>query len=403
MPDYGLPTLEEISGTGQWELMFQPVFNDPFGEATQGEAQESLGFAPPMGSPLPEVIITPPPVQPVVQTSAAATLARTLARLFGGLGSVLIPIPAGPRELDEPQGFRTPPPPDLVVPLAPFDPIDIPNPDPEFELDEVVIQPPGGTRPPGSEVTPDPIMPPNWDDLIRGPYDPFAEPITPRQPFGPLDIPGTGPTDDQPGTDRVLPATPIAPGPNVDPDLEPATDPTAPAPGVRPSPSPTSQPVPIGDPTLDPLPIGEPVPQPGPAATPGPGAAPAPLNTPLGDPLGLPFGDPFALPPLPTTVTPRPPSVVPIGPIGDLLVDPIIPTLQPTRQPPRTEADRCNCEEKKDKKPKKKKPPREECWQGTYTQKSRGIVYARKRRVPCEQSTSTPKSSSPTGSVPIIV
>lgn len=46
--------------------------------------------------------------------------------------------------------------------------------------------------------------------------------------------------------------------------------------------------------------------------------------------------------------------------------------------------DQCQCE----KPPKKKKPkskPRDVCYQGTYTQREKGIMYAPKRTVPCEK------------------
>lgn len=86
---------------------------------------------------------------------------------------------------------------------------------------------------------------------------------------------------------------------------------------------------------------------------------------------------------------PRPTPAIPglglpdffTDPTPDLLADPDF-TLDPPGG-----TDSCQCDkEKKKKKPAKE---REKCMQGTYTQRKKGIKYAPKRQVPCEEFEST--------------
>jgi hypothetical protein len=68
---------------------------------------------------------------------------------------------------------------------------------------------------------------------------------------------------------------------------------------------------------------------------------------------------------------------------------PLVPSLtrQPTQpltqfQPAtRTKTDTCECD--KPKKKRQPRPPRSECWTGTYTQRGKGISYRRRAMVPC--------------------
>lgn len=380
MPDLNLPTLEELTGTGHWETGFGFISPWDFQANEQREAQESLGFAPPLPVVLPEVVIQPPP-RPVVAPPTTAT--SVLARLLGGVGLLVTPIRSGPRELDEPQGFRTPAPPDLVVPIAPigFDPIV--NPEVEFEtvLPEILIQPP--REPPSSRppIGDDPIRPPNWEDLANEPFDPLSDPIYPRQPFVPLPGGGArpGPATRNPGDPGVSPADDIFPGLWAEPGRTPYGQPGTVAPGVRTEPAADPIGDPFGTPGVDPLPLPTPGPQPGNPTIPG--AEPAPGVT------LEPFGDPFVVPIAPPRVIPiTPPGPAPVGtqpymPPGlDVFDDPL--GFETETQPQPKRADGCECE-KPEKKKRQPKPPRAECWQGTYTQRAKGIVYARKRRVPC--------------------
>lgn len=52
------------------------------------------------------------------------------------------------------------------------------------------------------------------------------------------------------------------------------------------------------------------------------------------------------------------------------------------RRAPR-DVDQCDCKEEKTKE-RKPRPPRVVCYQGTYTQRAKGIIYRRRRQVPCE-------------------
>lgn len=161
-------------------------------------------------------------------------------------------------------------------------------------------------------------------------------------------------------------------------------------------PSVVPRPIPFADPlTLpfpDPIPLPQPQPQPLPLSNPlaSPVADPQPLR-PL-DPLRTPTPTPVAFPlPFATPAPARPvqPSLPqPFRTPLSLPTPTITPTSfampQPLGAPPGSRADPCKCVKSKDPDKKRKKPkPREVCRQGTYTQRSKGIIYTPRRIVPC--------------------
>lgn len=375
-----MPELPEVVVTGL------PIFGDPFnadalpafmgGGLSINELAALERSAYPGAAPTPEEAFAPP-IPPLPPTLLPEVIveggSRVLTAVGAGLLALLFPQPTGPREFDEaPGGGGGAPPP----------------------------------VPPGAE---DPIQPPNWWDLVNEPYPttrpgPPLVPIPLGEPLRPVEMPPGEPYFDvsPPGvTTRSYPdlnplwLVPTAqPDPFSQPDYYPPEEPyvvpePAPAPDRRPGPAPG----PVSPPGVDPLPrIAEPTVAPEPGTRPLPSSPPSP--DPLGDPMPDPFGDPFG-DPVPTPREPAPPSPTPREPSGGTtprtLADPVG-GADPLDEPitdPRPRADRpgapdetCGC----DKKPKKKAKPklREECWKGTYVQRTRGISYIRKEQVPCE-------------------
>lgn len=280
--------------------------------------------------------------------------------------------PPGTGELNEPligqPGYTAP----YTLPPPPAPEV-LPEPvaEPELiELPELLVTPPRVPPRPAAPVGNDPIMPPNWSDLLDfntrfpgQPYIPLPGWSDSPFPVGPLRL-----TDDPvsaPGLPSVVPdlwppEVPIgepfqAPLPN------PAADPLLPAPWSIPTPGPSV--------LADPFQLPEPTASPTPSPTPGPSprADPAPVNPPE-------FFDPLPLAP-----------AVP----GIPFLTPLLPDLEPEvqLQPRPTEANPCNCPQVTDapekKKPKKERPPRSVCYRGTYVQNSRGISYNPREQVPC--------------------
>lgn len=319
------------------------------------------------------VVRSPPPAEPAPQSSVIRRLGGAAAGLaLAGLERllwVLTPSPLGDSDL-----LSKLPPQPLPQPRAPtFTPA---APPPDELLPEVVITPP--RAPPRDRPSASPDDLPNWRDIANRPYDPFREPIYPRQPwlpdFGSVGDPYgfAAPIGDPVPRRRDVPARPgrgDEPVPGIAaPDLQPFNPelpaPDRAAPDVRTAPRPG-----VGD---------------QPFRDPRPAPAPRPTPRPVPDPFAPGFPDPFTPPrvgtPLPTlpprTAVPNP-FVPPV--VGPELADPFTPTRPPNK------ADGCNCD-KEPKKKKKKSKEREVCYTGTYTQRRKGIVYKPRKEVPCNQA-----------------
>jgi len=341
--------------------------------STSGGGSQS--FAPSVLPQLPEVVIRPP-IAPVTQpipslgSRIVGAVGSIAGRIGGGILLLLTPMNSGPDGTG-----------DLVVP--PAQPQPQPEPEPEIEvLPEVVVRPPPpiNTAPPPAAN--DPIMPPNWNDLAH-PGDLTFEPPLPFSGPGtlwdlllvPIPLPGNQPAPEPLSDPGELP---FPSGPDVFPDVTTLPGSTG-MPSAYPNPDPVL-PGSFGFP--DPFGIGSPLAHPDPISRPGvsprPGGrptTPGPIEIPL--PIG--FADPG------TDWNPRPIPRPPGGrslpefftdPSPDILADPQFDTDMPTSD------DQCQC----DQKPKKKKKPktaRAVCYQGTYTQRKKGISYAPKRVVPC--------------------
>lgn len=297
------------------------------------QQQPDSAFAPPMPvvlPELPEVVVRPrvpvPSPRPFIGPLIGAA-ARAIPWLFG----LLIPLPAGPRELDE----------------APMQPVAPPRP-----------------PPPRFDVPLDPILPPNWHDLAYEPFD-FGAPGLPLVPFP-----------------RIAPV--VRPGDQVIALPSPWFDDF---PVEVPFPEPFRLPAPQR--RADPLPA----PNPWEFASPLPALLPAPQPSPVPTPTGAPAWDPFTLAPPRPELTPRLPTPRPrpgnpprpvdyFGPTGDpsRFAQPM-PLPQPRAQP--QPKDPCQCTETK---PKKRKPkaPREVCYRGTYIERSKSLSKTRKEIIPCQ-------------------
>jgi len=214
-------------------------------------------------------------------------------------------------------------------------------------------------------------------DIVMFPGTPSYAPGMPSpgvfpSPFGlPFDLPY--------GIPSTVPLPSGAPRPAARPSLRPTTDPDT---GIKADP--------LNDPLAAPRPNIEPLPR----------ANPKPESRPTLDPLALPF-DPL-LPNRNFDARPVPGDVT-----NDLIDKVLAGNPEPDAAPePAPNPDKCNCEGggKKKKKKKKDKPPRAVCWQGTYTQRARGISYARRKQVPCTQASlpgySSPKSRTPKSRTP---
>jgi len=326
-----------------------------------------IAFAPPMPAPLPEVIVSAPKIAPPAPILPA--IISTVARIAAPIVTFLFPTPMGPREFDE---APTP------LPVQP----------------EVVVSPPRRVRPPRTNVGTDPILPPNWNDLV----DWGVRPFTPGVPVPDFELPPTPAFY----PDEVIP--------ELQPFNEPITTPTPnpryrPAPGDRGAPRISPDPFRPFGPFADPIgsPFGDLIGDPAPDLRPDPTGDPRTLPSPIFSPFPLPF-DPVGEP------TAAPPEVVPFDPYQPF--NPYVPDFAPGPgfaptpdlapfpfAPPPNRADPCNCKScGGDKKKKKKKPKeREICYRGTYRQLRKGISYNKLEEIPCESPSkkkAAPKSRS---------
>jgi hypothetical protein len=250
-----------------------------------------------------------------------------------------------------------------------------PSPTAPRELDEAPLRPP--PRPPREPNIPDYFIdPPNWDDLIRDPFDPGID-FTPGVRLFPFpledDFVQAKPISDLPDLVGVIPDLEIPLfGPIEVPDYDYIANPTR-------SPEPGRRTAPVGDPRSVPNPFSD------------------PFGWPL--PFGVPGTDPFS--PTAPEVFPEPRTIAdpvtgPGSPIGEpvRIGDPIEGSPTPGLDPfPLTafapdfaqpDVDTCQCEGGGKKKKKRKKKPREVCYRGTYIETSRSLKKTRKEEVPCQ-------------------
>lgn len=85
-------------------------------------------------------------------------------------------------------------------------------------------------------------------------------------------------------------------------------------------------------------------------------------------------------------------SLLRTAPLTSVQAQVLTSTQTAVQQLTRTKQKTCECKEER-KKERKKKPPRQVCYRGTYRQNARGITYQRKEQVECLQSKS--KRASP--------
>lgn len=317
------------------------------------DQQEQPAYAPPttpLPEPAPAPVPEPAPVPPPPRVIPGAGIASGLLR---GLVWFLFPQPTGPREHDELDEF------DVTAPPAP------PS-----------APPPAAT---------DPIMPPNWNDLLEWPGLPRYVPLTPIN-LGPVEFPpGEGP-EVIVNPPRVTPAPRLPDQPTIIelPDYVDLGIDLRPGPAPSPTSPPRIDPVaPDLFPDFEPDRIAEP-------ARPG---APAPdvLSPPLPDWIGDPIGDPFAAPPLPSPPRLDPRTPANPGDFPDFLTPPTNDPLTFTPEMPLTQfkpdpftpnKDACSCAKKKKKK-KQDRKDRSVCYRGTYYETKRGLSKVRTEEVPC--------------------
>lgn len=230
--------------------------------------------------------------------------------------------------------------------------------------------------PPPLPFSLDPIMPPNWNDLVDWP-----DSIPTQRPAVPWDVP-----DVRIG-DPIRRTAPDPIGPGI---LQPFNDPLS-VPELQPFRAPKPNPVRTPSPFVVP---GNPT---------DPGLDPRRFAYPFPDPSSRPFGvpdlpNPFRYPtPDPVTVAPPQPVTPPggfpfdtLGPVGNPFADPLQ-FAQPQPQPRR--ADPCNCADTKKKKKKEKRKPREICYRGTYREYADGTTKKKLEQVPCEKKGKLDKAS----------
>lgn len=202
-----------------------------------------------------------------------------------------------------------------------------------------------------------------------------------------------------PETDFDAPPPPRPPAALPRPDVQlPDVDISAPRPQPRPViPSPPTfvTPTPTIDPFFDGLP--RPTPTPTPRPTPSPLVDPFPFQV----PRPTDFLNPFQVPTPAPTVTPTPRPTPTPSPFD-------IPTPRPTGLPgpsssptpffappgpPPNDLQRCNCPPSSSKrKPKKKRKPREVCYEGRYVETQKSTLKFRRKEIPCQPSKSKPAS-----------
>lgn len=212
-----------------------------------------------------------------------------------------------------------------------------------FPAYEPLAQPDPEARPPRTPAKPpaEPADPftfdPDEDDVWFRPGKPRPVKL-PRVPLWPFTVTPIGPEGPITVPDPLRVPLPLAPP-------TPKTRPVAPPAGL-----------PFDDPVEVPLPTARPTPQPTPAPS---TRAPPRVDTPFGSPFSFPvFGVGPARSPKPS-----------------LRPDPLL-------GGPPTGADPCNCQKDKPKK-KKSRKPRDVCYRGTYTERSKSLIKSRKEEIPC--------------------
>lgn len=260
--------------------------------------------------------------------------------------------------------------------------------------------PPPTSTPPGDT---DPVMPPNWNDMLEWPGTPRYVPLTPI-PLEPVELPEFIVSPPAISPRPMVPLPSDIEVPRYVPDFGIGARPgPAPAPTSTPRIDPAPRPA---DPDLEPFAPPDIAPLPRPASP----SAPDLFGAPLPDIIRDPIADPFTPPALPTPTRPdtRTPTVTPEDPILTFLqplptpstpLQPVLTEFSP--QPLKPVSNTCSCAPKK--KPKKKKSKdRDICYRGTYVQRKKGISYKKIEEVPCEaKSKSKPSTrSSPSLSLP---
>lgn len=340
-----MPTLPEFvvsPGPGEPLDWYQQLYLEEL--ERQREEEQRRAFAPPEPVVAPEVPVETPGAVPVGFMVA-------ISNVLGRLIPILVPQPTGPREHDELDEFDvmwTPPPPDKPPPAAT-----------------------------------DPIMPPNWNDLVEWPGTPTYVPITPINLGEPIEMPvGEPEFVVSPPKPTLRPIIEVPLG-----DYDVGID-LGPGPTYAPTGTPRSDPVAPGlDDYLEPLRVPEP-------DRPGT-TSPDLFGAPLPDWIRDPFSDPFTPSPVPS-----PPGTQPRAPTipdfltpeftPDVVPEPTLPQFQPEK--PR-DADTCQCANKKKK--KKKRKDREVCYRGTYVETKRGLTKKRLEQVPCDGARSRSTGSKP--------
>lgn len=357
-----MPTFEEIPVIGQpgeldWYqyLYLEELQRQRERDATPPDpnsAPDNPALAPPVVplEPAPLPLPTLPKVNPWVGAGSA---------VLRGVLWFLFPQPTGPREHDE--------------------------------LDEFDII---GNRPPPNPPPPpatDPIMPPNWNDMVEWPGTPRYVPILPTNIGEPVEMP--------PGEKEFIVSPPrVTPAPKPEKPTIIIEDPLGDYGtdfGFGPAPSSP------GAPRVDPVSPDladdfEPTRSPQPDRPSSP--APDIFSPTLPDWFGDPIGDPYTPSPEPTA--PRIPTGVPELPeflsptfTPDLVPQPILTQFRPD---PFTTKDQCDCAKKKKK--KKDRKDRQVCYRGTYVETKRGLVKKRLEEIPCETASSGRKRAAPSAS-----
>lgn len=234
-------------------------------------------------------------------------------------------------------------------------------------------------KPPRIDDAPlDPIMPPNWADMVDWDLFGVYQPVVPliKDPYV------------QPIGDPVRRTAPPDIGPGV---FEPFDDPLS-VPELQPFRTPSPAPVRTPAPFVVPATPADPFSAPRRFADPFTTPVPGPFDFPdIPNPFRYPIGDPVTTaPPTPGTPTAPPGVFAPPG-MPDLFVPPGLdpfqtPFAQPLAQPlgNPSRADPCNCADTKKKKKKEKRKPREVCYRGTFREYKDGTSKNRLEQVPCE-------------------
>lgn len=314
--------------------------------------------------PTPEVL---PEAAPKPSPSIPGAAVGVIPRLLGFIGGILWPSDSADADLGitaPPGGFSAEPTPDYrgFVDLNPENSVVNPRASPYYRDSPL----------PSAFVTP-PVIP--LFDAPGLPYSPYFDPLPfpepyPETAFPPVRQPPLAPP-------RADPA-PLDPDEG---DFRVDRYPPIPAPLI-----PFAVPDIFTDPYPYAPPTAAPTPTPTPTFTPVPTITPNPVFNPVQNPFDLPLPTPVPVPRPPQTPrpsTPGPglaPTITPTFGLFDnpfMYADPGLTPARPTNCPPCVEST-------PPKKQRKKKQPRMECWKGSYTETSKGLIKNRRERVPCQ-------------------